>query len=382
MERGIIHRARDCRLAGDLTARQLRWGLGGAVALHIIILGLYVFSVIPQIYHPADRLFWLHQGGDNVGYFEQARGLLTGDLQPNKYPLGFPILMLPFMVVLQPAFQEDLLEPVSAFWGLVMFPLGQLILADLAHRLTGRRWLALLTVIVWTILPLSLYLLLRLIASAEFAEIATSHLMWAQMLSDGPAALFTLLIAAVYLRRAALGWRVGVLLGFLGGFLMLIRLTGVLSVVMVAALLLLHRRWQTLAALVIVTIIVFAPQMIYNTHFFGSPLTSGYQVLDEIPPYGLFNLRYLTDAVDRVGLLPSLAILVAAAVFSLIGLTYLWRRYPTGAALIGLTIVAYLTLYSVYYYSWTGSFSRFLIPIYPFLALVVAGVVGFIAVRE
>lgn len=352
------------------------------IVLHFIVLSLYVFSVIPQVYHPADRLFWLHQGGDNVGYFEQARGLLTGRIQANKYPLGFPILLLPFMVTLQPAFQEDLLEPVSAFWGLVMFPIGQVILAHIAQQVTGRRWLALLTVFLWTIAPVPLYLMLRLISSAEVAEISTSHLMWAQMLSDGPAALFTLLIAVVFLRDEQSDIRWGALLGFLCGFLMLIRLTGALSVIVVAGLLLFQRHGRVLIVMGIVTVLVFAPQMVYNTHFFGSPITSGYQVLDEIPPRGLFHISYLTDAIGKLGVLPAIAGLLMGGFIGAVGLIYLWRQNRLGTALIGLSIVAYLTLYSVYYYSWTGSLIRFLIPMMPFFALIAAGIVGFVLVKD
>jgi hypothetical protein len=362
--------------------RQLRWGLLAAVVLHFVILSLYLFSVIPQVHHPTDRLFWLHQGGDNVGYFEQARGLLTANLQPNKYPLGFPLLLLPFMVALQPAYHQDLLEPVSAFWGLVMFPLGQLILAQIAQRVTGLRWLALLTVWVWTVLPLALYTALRLLTSAEAAEIGSGHLMWAQMLSDGPAALFTLLIAWVLLRPRTSEDRWAAVLGFLCGFLMLIRLTGVLSVGAVAAVLVMQRRWRALLLTLFVALVIFSPQMLYNLRFFGSPLTSGYQVLDQLPPRGLFHVSYLTDALSHIGLLPTLLVGTVVVALGTLGVVYLWRHNRAGAVLIALSITSYLALYSIYYYSWIGGFTRFLIPVYPFFALIVAGMVGTLVVRE
>jgi hypothetical protein len=36
----------------------------------------------------------------------------------------------------------------------------------------------------------------------------------------------------------------------------------------------------------------------------------------------------------------------------------------------------------VYYYSWTGSLIRFLIPMMPFFALIAAGIVGFVLVKD
>jgi hypothetical protein len=367
----------------DLTRRQFRIGLTAAYALHLLILGLFIFSVIPQVYHPADRLFWLHQGGDNVGYFELARGILDGSIPPSKYPLGYPLLLIPFMLILRPPFQGDLLEPVSAFWGLIMFPIGQLLLAYVARQITGRRWVSLLSVVIWTALPLILYGLIRTVASPEAAEIGSSHLMWAQMLSDGPSALVTLMILAVFLARHDDNWGWSILLGLLCGFLTLIRLTGAVTVIALIAVLLIQRRWRDAVVTTITALIIFSPQMIYNAHFFGSPFTSGYQVLDRSPPQGLFNVHYLSDALSdtwaHIGiLLPIAAIIVL--IFGIIGLSFLWRNRG-GALMIGLSVILMIGVYSIYYYSWTGSLTRFMIPIYPMLALIAAGAVGWLVMR-
>ncbi|MBZ0291279.1 MAG: hypothetical protein K8L99_01810, partial [Anaerolineae bacterium] len=280
----------------DLTPRQYRLGLLIAIALHLLIVSLYVFSVIPQQYHPVDRPFWFHNGGDNAGYFDQARGLLNGDLQPNKYTLGYPILLIPFMVVLQPPFQQDLLEPVSAFWSLVMFPLGQIILGYLATRMTGRRRLGLLSVFVWTLLPLVMYATVYLLFNADMAETTSVHLLWAQMLSDGPATLFTLLVFALWFRDGPVTPRRALLLGVLCGYLIFIRMTGAVTGLLVGAILLWQRRWWEAIILAVVAALVFSPQLLYNMHFFGSPFSTGYTVLDELPAEGLFHPVYLWDA--------------------------------------------------------------------------------------
>lgn len=367
----------------DLTRRQFRIGLIATYILHLLVLGLFIFSVIPQVYHPADRLFWLHQGGDNVGYFELARGILNGDIPASKYPLGYPLLLIPFMAILRPPFQEDLLEPVSAFWGLVMFPIGQILLAYIARQMTGRRWLSLLSVVIWTLLPLVIYGTIRVVASVEAAEIGSSHLMWAQMLSDGPSALVTLLILAVFLARHDNHLIWSIFLGLLCGFLMLIRLTGALTVIALVAVLLIQRRWRDAAMTAITAFFIFSPQMIYNAHFFGSPFTSGYQVLDEIPPQGLFSFSYLSDTLaeawTRIGFLLPIAAIFAINIVG-IGLKYLWRNWP-GALLIGLSAALTIGVYSIYYYSWTGSLTRFMIPVYPALALIAAGAIGWLTVR-
>lgn len=364
----------------DLTPRQFRWGLAAAYALHIVILALFVFEVIPQQYHAVGRPFWLHHGGDNVGYFNLARDLLEGTLQPNKYPLGFPILLVPFIAIFQPPDQQDLLEVVSAFWGIFMFPLGQLLLAWLARQLTGRRWLALCSVCLWTALPLLLYYGLRLVTTPAVAEVSAVHLMWAQMLSDGPATLFTLLVVVVFWAGRESGrarWALG--LGALAGFLALIRLTSALTGGLVGLMLVWARRWQAALLVALSALVVFLPQMLYNGHFFGGPLTTGYQVLDEIPASGLFSPAYLTNAISaawsRLGLLLPLLAAVGGGVVA-IGLRFIWLRSRAGAILLLAWIVSYAGIYAVYYYSWTGGLTRFLMPVYPALAVVAAGVIG------
>jgi hypothetical protein len=368
----------------DLTRRQFRFGLIAAYAIHLLILGLFIFSVIPQVYHPADRLFWLHQGGDNVGYFELARGILNGNVPLSKYPLGYPLLLIPFMLILRPPFQEDLLEPVSAFWGLLMFPIGQILLAYVARQLTGRRWLSLLSVSIWTALPLAIYSLIRVVSSPEAAEVSASHLMWAQMLSDGPSALVTLTILAVFLARHDnhLSW--SIFLGALCGFLMLIRLTGALTVIALMVVLLIERRWRDTAVTAITALIIFSPQLIYNAHFFGSPLASGYQILDRSPPEGLFSVNYLLDALTeawaRIGFLLPVAAIIGI-ILGAVGLWFLWRRNRAGALVIGLSTALTIGVYSIYYFSWTGSLTRFMIPVYPALAIIAAGAIGWLTAR-
>jgi hypothetical protein len=372
-------------LRSDLSQGQFRLGLIAVYLLHLLIVGLFIFSVIPQVYHPADRLFWLHHGGDNEGYFELARGIMNGDIPPSKYPLGYPLLLIPFMIVLRPPFQQDLLEPVSAFWGLVMFPIGQLLLAYAARQLTGKRWLALCSVFIWTLLPLVIYGLIRAVSSPEAAEIGASHLMWMQMLSDGPTALVTLLILSIFLTRRFnyhLLW--SIILGVLCGFLMLLRLTGALTVIAVLLGLLLQRRWRDAVVTAITALTIFSPQLSYNAHFFGSAFTSGYQVLDAMPAEGLFSASYLLDALTqawaRIGLLLPLAAVIPI-VFGAIGLRYLWQRNPGGALIVGVSTALTAGLYSIYYFSWTGSLTRFMIPIYPLLSIIAAGCIGWLASR-
>ena len=305
----------------NMNARRWRRGLLLAVLLHWGILLLFAFDVIPLAYHRDGYRFWFHQGGDGYGYLEQANALLTGDWVANKYPLGFPILMTPVMTLLGRTDFDSLVEPFAMLWSIAMFPVGQWLLARLTHHLTQDASVALLAVYGWTLLPLLIYAPLRLTFNAEIAEVSAVHLTWAQMLSDGPATLFTLLFLYMLVLARERGfpvlWVVG--LGFVGGFLMLIRLTGVLSVALAVLLMLWERRWREVLVMGMVTLLVFSPQMIYNTTFFGNPWTTGYSVLDQTPPDGLMSLTYLGNALqtvwERIGVLTIVGVGLAIGMF-------------------------------------------------------------------
>src|SRR5690606_12921046 len=107
------------------------------------------------------------------------------------------------MAILGTTSHDALLPVISAFWSLVISPVGQILLAYLAESWTGRRSLALQSVLIWTSLPVVFFVVLRVVGNASVAETYSVHLLWAQMLSDGPAVLFTLLVMAAFVRLRA-----------------------------------------------------------------------------------------------------------------------------------------------------------------------------------
>jgi hypothetical protein len=367
-------------IRNDLTQRQIRWGLLIAYGLQLLMLGLFVFDVIPQEYHREGYPLWFHNGGDNYGYFNQATTLITGNLQPSKYPLGYPLLLVPFMLVFNPT-HDTLLQMMAAFWGLVMFPVGQWLLFRLSRRLTGRATWALFSVYLWTALPLLSYIALRVVSNAVVAEVGSIRMTWALMLSDGPATLFTLIVMLVFFqardRQYRLSWVFG--LGALCGFLLLIRLTTVLTLGVIVLLLLSERQWRALLFLLMAALLLFLPQLIYNWNFFGSPFTTGYTVLDKPLEEGLFNVVYLTRSLTagwrRLGLLFPLFLVVLLGLGS-VGLAYLWQQFRLGAWAVGLWIASYAALFGIYFHSWNGGIVRFLLPMYPALVIVAAGTVA------
>ncbi len=359
-----------------ISPRQLQLGLAVAIILQIAIVGLFYLDVIHDPNHQPGTLLF-HQGGDQDGYFALAQSIVSGDLIQSKYTLGYPLLLVPWMAIFKPARPQDLIPAIAALNAFVLFPLSQFILARLTLRITHHRTVALISVLLWTGFPVMLYSAMALVGRAELGAIWAVHLPWLQMLSDPPATFLTLLsfwlllliLATPASRRYAV---LVVVLGAVCGFSLLLRVNTILSVGIVILLLMLKRRWSALFVVGLLSFALFLPQFLYNMRYFGGPLTMGYQVMDQQPSDGLFSLTYpIKILTGQYGFVLGGGLLLLCALLTLGG-AVLWRRDRDGAVILTLWIVSYLVFYGLYYYSWEGALTRFLLPVYPGLASLVS----------
>jgi len=372
-----MHRAPTNYLGCKMNRYRLLLSL--AIALHLFTLFLFAADVIPQQTKQSHRgWYWFHQGGDEILYHEQMLDLRNLDenldIEDAKYPWGFPLLMLPFSWVMEPDF-ANLVQPIAFFWSVIAFPLAILLLADLTWRITQSESTALIAAFLYAALPLLALVGFNLVWNAEMAEVIAIHMTWAQMLSDGPTAFFTLLAAWWYIRTREGDYksRDVILLGAILGFIGMLRFTGLLIAFVIGGLFLLEKQWKMAVVLVIASLVFFAPQMIYNQVFFGNLFTPGYTALEDLPANGLFNPVYLSDALgkiwDRLGILALIGSVGGIALFAVA----IWRIRWIPGLLLGGWLLSYVALYSIYYYSWTGAFMRFMIPALP--AVVALGAV-------
>jgi hypothetical protein len=285
--------------------------------------------------------------------------------------------LVPWIAVFKPARPQDLVPAIAALNAFVLFPLSQLILARLTLRITRHRTVALISVLLWTSFPVILYGGMALVGRAELGAIWAVHLPWLQMLSDPPATFLTLLsfwLLLLILDTPTSRWYavLVVVLGAVCGFSLLLRVNTVLTVGIVILFLMLKRRWSALFATGLLSLVLFLPQFLYNIRFFGGPFTMGYQVMDRQPPDGLFSLSYPVKMLaGQNGIAIGGGLLLLCALLILSGLI-LWRRDRDGAVILTLWVVSYLVFYGLYYYSWEGALTRFLLPMYPALAALIS----------
>jgi hypothetical protein len=361
------------RFFSEISPRTFRLGLLIAVALHLIIVALFFTDAIRDEYH-IPGTFNFHNGGDQSEYFEFARSILRGEPARTRFTLGYPLLLAPWLVAFPTANALTMTGYVAAFNALILFPVSQVVLAWLGVLWLRSRTRALIAVLIWTLLPLALYLFMAVIGRAGLGAIWAVHLPWLQMLSEPPTTFLTLIsfvLLVLVINEPRLLTTIA--LGFVCGVLILIRMNAALSVLAIGAVLLLRGRWRELLIVGALIGATFTPQLIYNAVNFGNPFSTGYAVIDTAPPYGLFSTAYLLEALTgRVGGILALGIFAGVVLFPA-GILRIWRINQDAAISIGIWIVAYLGFFSLYFHTWDGGITRFLIPMYPAVGLFAAG---------
>src|SRR5689334_20484798 len=111
--------------------RYFKWYLL-AVTIQLITVALFVFRVLPQPTSEGNPFFVLHHGGDEVEYFDFAKGMLMGKLPPSLVTLGYPLLVVPFVLLFNADQVAQIKPVVAAVWSLLMFPLAQWLFLRLA----------------------------------------------------------------------------------------------------------------------------------------------------------------------------------------------------------------------------------------------------------
>jgi len=330
-----------------------------------------VFLLIALDFPPTpDHNGWFfHHGGDEYLYFTLAKSLV--DLRPvqSMYPLGFPMILAPLIYLFKATVPNDILIPSVVINALIMFNLSIILVALIAEKLTRNKLISLLSATLWTFFP---YLSLLMINRYEFI-----HLMCVQELSDPPSMFFSVLATYIFLlSRERNGRLLAVLAGAMIGFASLIRISNLLLVAVFIFMLIYEKRFKNLAYVAVTAFLVFSPQLIYNSLFFGSPLAFGYQYylepgLIETGGHLVFSLAYFPSFFART-IIQTPLVFLSALLGSILLYTYAKRKIETIMLLCWQ--LSYQVFYSFYWYSeWT--MWRFIMPAIPALCVLASSFV-------
>jgi hypothetical protein len=353
--------------------------------VRVVIAVLFVAANVP----PLDlRYRWyLHHGGDQQEYLDLARSLAAGSPRPSLVGLGQALVMVPWVILMQPAYYWDIIVPLVVINGFLLGGLSVPLMGGLARRITGRNGVAVLAALVWAVLPTLTYYGFfwhfdPVIMRSSYVPVVG----WLNGLSDGPTT-FILMIGAYLLARGidenAMPPRR--LIGF--GLAMGAAVTFRFHVVPIAAFLFLYvlmaHGWRALGLAALGAAIAYLPQAWYNTAVFHFPVTTGYisvystghgleRVLWMLRYNLPFHPRNWADLwahhiARRMWLLIPLSAFLA---FGLAAMLALWRRrgWQAAALLFGSPLVYLIPMTAAW--PFRADVIRFSLPALPFLIII------------
>src|SRR5579859_604550 len=263
-----FHAATGTELMPEISARQVKICLAVAIALQVFVVGLFYFDIIHDPDHGVGD-FIFHHGGDEAEYFALAQSLIKGSPLKSQFSLGFPVMLVPWILILHPKTATDLKVPVALFNSLLLFPLAQTLFLSFAVRLLRSRTIAVIGLFIWTVLPVALFVGVALTGRPALGAIWAVHLPWLQVLSDPPAAVLTLTMFWIMFRqldaeevRHQRLW--AALLGAICGLALLVRANTILTVAIVFLILAASRRWSAFVIAGAATALTYTPQFAYN----------------------------------------------------------------------------------------------------------------------
>jgi len=278
----------------------------GLIALRIFF--LFLIPYLPHLeQYKYNDYFSAIREGDEITYYSMAGMIYKFDFKEDATMFGFPLMIVPFILIFGNDFSA-IFFPLIIFNGVVLFSLTLILIVWSSFLIFKKVFPAILSGFLFLIFPFIFYLFRNYgpqFQAGAWNDINFMNMNWLSAMADGPAAFFALLVLFLSLiaERKRFGMFFYSLLGFVAGFSAMVRITNVV-IILAAALVILSpaflrgkpRRkdlnnarlsfqqatWFSgkaggLLSYFLSSIIGFLPQFVYNTVFFGSPFSFGYQ---------------------------------------------------------------------------------------------------------
>ena len=301
------------------------------------------------------------------------------------YPtLGFPLLLVPFIWIFKAAAIEEIVLPVTVFYSVLLFSISIFLIASIAGQSGSgnKRGAGLLSAAVWVILPYLAYLAVLLdprLSCVDIAQKRTPYLMWAVLL-EHPLANF-LVIAGVYFFLVSIKQKgrisYAALAGGLFGFASLTNplTTSVIGLSFVVTFLFMKYLKAFLCSAAAFGIFSI-PQLIYNRHFNGSPLS----LLDislqgtvfhngrPLPNFAVSNIFFSIGNIIRRFDAAALFLFVAFVLLILAGSMRILKKNDSSKILL-IWFLPYLC-FIAFFAGFTFSILEFILPVLPALIII------------
>lgn len=253
--------------------------------IHIIIILCMRYDVLPEIHH----FKWCFKhGGDQFHYFKLANSLSKGKLIENQFTLGFPIFLAPFIKFTNNVKNyKDILNSVLLVYNLILYPIFLIMLFNIFEKISKNNKIAKLSVIIYSLFPLLLYLSVGSVRSFFLGGIYMGREIWLVMLSE-PLSVFLCftLIYFMTFKEKIQKYHHYFFIGILFGYTVMVKLNYILICVIFIPWIL-DKKWKGIFIAAFGAFLAFTPQLYYNYTFFKSPFKTGYQKAwkNDLPKY-------------------------------------------------------------------------------------------------
>lgn len=345
----------------------------------ILLRGMMVILLMNDIPHTGVQYngWWFYHGGDEDEYFTLAQSLIGGEDRESIKTIGYPLFLIPFIVITGAQDESELLRPLFLLHALFFFCLSILLVVLIGQFVFRSRKLGVLSAAIFTFIPYIFYAFFHNLKPyyAELGlyrgETTFQHINWLELTSDPLSAVLVFFCLFYFIDKLkkqdiTLCWVI--FLGLLLGFSAMVRIPNVLLMAVFGLALLFQKRIKQVVAFSLASLFALLPQFIYNWRLFGSPFQFGYA--EKTLSFGgtllgAFSLdRLLVVPFKGQQLIPGFWFLaLAGLIFFIIGVRYLWQKDK----IISFIIVAFFICYSLFYVSYEagGIQLRFFIPVFP-----------------
>ncbi len=353
------------------TDNLLRYALTVLAAARILMVAGFVADR-PPIQHTG----WQFHcgGGDQILYFNMAKSFAAFSPIKEKYPIGFPLLLTPIVLLFKPAVWQDLVLPVVMFQTLLAL-ISIYLVGYITKALTNSTFISILSALMWTLFPYLIYFFAGFFNAAWLRNTYVSYAMWFAMLSEPATAFFLLLNVYVYVLSLKKNqWALPS--GIIAGITASIRVTSFMYAAVFALGYLLNRRYRSAVVFIMAIVITLIPQFVYNFYFNEGLFVYGYTQEVERKEI-LFSVQYAWDFM--VYLLSThqvvFGICLVSALILPISVLYAFQAQRRQWAIMLTLVYVHVIVYSAWW-AFISDFIRYVLPIVPLAIISAAGLIG------
>lgn len=371
----------------DVTKKFFIWGIVGLAILRFIMVFLLMNNI--PFTDMQDKGFRPNFGGsyfpDEVHYFELAGSFAKFSPIPNVANLGYPLFLAPIIFFTGASSPIDIVKVVFIIQAFLFFSLAIVIVALVSFEIIKSRKLSLVAAALFTVYPYTLFAILKL---ADFPRVipAFHYQMWINIGADYLSAILLYFGFYLLIRKYnynSLNFYSTTVISVVFAAAALVRVANILYLPLIFLILFFIKKYHQSFTFGIIASLVYLPQLIYNSYFFGSPFTYGYRI-QELSGHGLetkilggwLSINNVYIFFEKIWLnLPILIwVLPVLAAILIIGFWRLFKKEKYLSITLGFWILLNIGFY-IFFVDAQSQLRYFIPSIPPLIILFILGIV-------